>query len=90
MTYPTVVSSSSPRNIFIHVSPPLRIYCREDCPTGVLDRGEFEMVYQQFFPAGDASKFSQHVFRTFDTDNDGTVNFREFILGLTTVCDWWW
>ena len=39
-------------------------------------------MYNQMFPSGNADNFSQNVFRTFDTNNSGTIDFREFMLAL--------
>lgn len=46
-----------------------------------LSRMEFIKVYNSLFD-GDASAFATQVFRTFDTDRDNAVDFKEFILGL--------
>lgn len=42
---------------------------------------EFKDVYSSVFD-GDATSFVMHLFRTFDTDGDGFVDFKEFIVGL--------
>ncbi|XP_023346210.1 neuronal calcium sensor 2 [Eurytemora carolleeae] len=55
---------------------------RKDCPSGQLNRTKFISMYSQVFPSGNADVFSQHVFRTFDTDGSGTIDFREFLLAL--------
>jgi Ca2+-binding EF-hand superfamily protein len=47
-----------------------------DCPSGELSKAKFIEVYQQLFPQGNAQKFCSHIFRTFDTDNSGKIDFK--------------
>ena len=55
---------------------------QRDCPAGQLSRQKFLEVYSEFFPGGNAEEFCEHVFRTFDTDNGGTIDFKEFLLAI--------
>jgi len=47
-----------------------------------LTRSKFLDVYVSFFPYGNADKFCEHVFRTFDVDNSGRIDFKEFLLAI--------
>lgn len=55
---------------------------RKQCPTGRITPEEFEQIYIRFFPASEAKCYAQHVFRSFDTNDDGTLDFKEYIIAL--------
>jgi len=55
---------------------------QKQCPTGRISKEEFQSIYSKFFPESDANTYAQHVFRSFDTNDDGTLDFKEYIIAL--------
>ncbi|CAF1487664.1 unnamed protein product [Rotaria sordida] len=55
-----------------------------DCPTGRIDKKRFVEFYKQFYPNGKVDNYCKHAFRPFDTDNNGTIDFQEFLLAIAT------
>ncbi|CAF0771050.1 unnamed protein product [Adineta steineri] len=53
-----------------------------DCPKGKLTSRQFTEVYKKFYPEFEAEKYSSQVFRTFDMDNNGYIDFVEFLLAV--------
>ncbi|KAM9823745.1 recoverin-like [Neosynchiropus ocellatus] len=55
---------------------------QRQCPTGQISQEEFQTIYTKFFPESDANTYAQHAFRSFDTNEDGTLDFKEYIVAL--------
>lgn len=55
---------------------------KRQCPSERITKEEFQEIYSKFFPDSDAQTYSQHVFRSFDTNADGTLDFKEYIIAL--------
>ena len=51
-------------------------------PEGYIDKLRFKNLYCKTYPAGDASSMADQVFRVFDENRDGKVDFREIVIGL--------
>merc|ERR1712062_479009 len=54
--------------------PPLT----RDCPSSAA----FLSIYSKCFPKLNAKKFCEHIFRTFDSDKNGFIDFKEFLLAI--------
>ena len=53
---------------------------REECPEGILDKERILKIYQQISPSGNARDFVDQLFRIFDKDGNGSIDFTEFML----------
>ncbi|KAG8431483.1 hypothetical protein GDO86_018579 [Hymenochirus boettgeri] len=54
----------------------------KECPTGRISKEQFEGIYARFFPDANPKAYASHVFRSFDTNNDGTLDFKEYMIAL--------
>ncbi|PIO24060.1 hypothetical protein AB205_0217740 [Aquarana catesbeiana] len=54
----------------------------KECPSGRISKKQFESIYSKFFPDADPKAYAQHVFRSFDANNDGTLDFKEYMIAL--------
>lgn len=54
------------------------------CPERKIDRQNFAKFYEQLVPRykGDKSELSQAVFKAFDTDGNGYIDFAEFLIAF--------
>ncbi len=48
-----------------------------------MTRKQFVSMYKSLCANGDAERFARHVFRAFDLDKSNTVDFHEFLVGLS-------
>jgi len=53
---------------------------RQDCPDGQLSKKVIVDMCNQILPGGDSTTFVDQIFRIFDKDNNGTIDFKEFML----------
>lgn len=46
---------------------------------------EFCKIYQQFFPFGNPAHFALQIFNTFDMNQNGLIEFKEFVVALSVT-----
>ncbi|RMB93021.1 hypothetical protein DUI87_30527 [Hirundo rustica rustica] len=56
-----------------------------ECPSGVVNEETFKQIYAQFFPHGDASTYAHYLFNAFDTTQNGSVKFEDFVMALSIL-----
>ena len=66
-----------------HQSYIINIFYRDfkkDCPTGILEKKRILELYEQILPGGQANAkfFTDQIFRLFDDDRNGVIDFRVF------------
>ena len=54
----------------------------KDCPNGKMTQERLYNMYKLLIPKGNPRKFCKHVFRAFDKDNNGHIDFGEFLLAI--------
>jgi len=53
-----------------------------DCPDGKLSPAAFMNIYSKCFLNVNSQELCEHVFRTFDSDKNGYIDFKEFLLAI--------
>uniref|UniRef100_A0A8C6VAP4 Potassium voltage-gated channel interacting protein 1 n=1 Tax=Naja naja TaxID=35670 RepID=A0A8C6VAP4_NAJNA len=59
--------------------------CKMECPSGAVNEETFKQIYAQFFPHGDASMYAHYLFNAFDTAQNGSVKFEDFVMALSIL-----
>lgn len=54
---------------------------QRDCPDGRLSKEKFTRTYKMYCHTA-SEKFASHVFRIFDTDGNGKIDFKEFLIAI--------
>ena len=54
-------------------------------PTGHIQLADFVDKFSVMFPAGRARDYAVYVFKAYDRDDDGTVDFKEFLTTLSVA-----
>ena len=57
----------------------------EKHPDGKMTKVAFKKMVRTFFPQRNASELESHIFRIYDPDGDGTIDFKEFMVVLYTI-----
>jgi len=55
---------------------------KKQYPKGRLTKQDVTKLYKKTYPKGDPTAVVDEMFRVYDSDKDGTIDFREFLVGL--------
>merc|ERR1712038_1581629 len=56
--------------------------CLKLHPDGRISRKSFHSMMKECYPGADTEKLERHIFRMYDTNKDGHIDFREFMIVL--------
>ena len=59
----------------------------EKHPDGKITKRNFRNMMQACFPESDIAKLESHIFRMYDKNGDGHIDFREFMIVLYVMSD---
>jgi len=51
-------------------------------PDGKISKKDFSVLMRQCYPTADTDKLEKHIFRMYDANNDGKIDFKEFMVVL--------
>ncbi len=54
----------------------------DQCPDGAMTKEQFMEMYAKMFPNGDVRRFADHIFKAYDVDGNGTIDFKEFLVTM--------
>lgn len=55
----------------------------EECPEGRINKANFKNVYKKNYAHGRADKFCEYLFRAYDVNNNGYIDFKEFLIPIS-------
>jgi Ca2+-binding EF-hand superfamily protein len=59
---------------------------RMECGSAEFTKDQFKVIYSRLHPVEECEEYSSLVFQAFDTNGNGSVDFEEFVLGLSSSC----
>ncbi|XP_028816608.1 Kv channel-interacting protein 1 isoform X6 [Denticeps clupeoides] len=58
---------------------------KNECPSGAVNEDTFKHIYSQFFPHGDATTYAHYLFNAFDSSQNGSIKFEDFVMALSIL-----
>ncbi|CAD5118692.1 unnamed protein product [Dimorphilus gyrociliatus] len=58
----------------------------QDFPTGYIEREDFRYMYSTISGQQNSDDLADIIFQAYDSDNNGTIDFREFMTTLSVTC----
>ncbi|KAJ1350426.1 hypothetical protein KIN20_006214 [Parelaphostrongylus tenuis] len=59
---------------------------KETSPNALINKAILREKFAELFPHGNIEHYSDLLFDTFDNDNNGAINFQEFVKALSVLC----